>query len=198
MFIYLNSWIVKSPNAWPAFLESFSIRKVQQSAPKTLSGMCCPVTSLYSFTQSVVLLQRNRVKRQENGQRRPQRSHPFNHILANIIGSMHPPGKDTLEQSNFHLLMSTSELRGLLEIGHTQSWPPGPKSQPAWIFPWWEGSSPERFFKPPQLFWNSQDKTSHFTKKTEATVRILSNSFLLTNLHSYTHTFPFLLPSNYK
>lgn len=124
--------------------------------------------------------------------------HYFNHILANIIGSMHPPGKDTLEQSNFHLLMSTSELRGLLETGHTQSWPPGPKSQPAWIFPWWEGSSPERFFKPPQLFWNSQDKTSHFTKKTEATVRILSNSFLLTNLHSYTHTFPFLLPSNYK
>lgn len=164
--------------------------------------MCCPITSLSSFIQSVVPLQRNRVKRQENGQRRPQRSHLFNHILTNIISSMHPPGKATLEQSNFHLLMSTSELRGLLETkatpGHGLQAQMVPKSQPAWIFPWWEGSSPELFFKPPQLFWNSQDKTSHFTKKTEATVRILSTSCQLTNLHSYTHTFPFLLLSNYK
>ena len=102
-----------------------------------------------------------------------------------MLWFIHPPDKPALVQANPELLMTASETCGWLEIKATINHGFS-QSQSAWIFPWWKHSSLKLLFSPPPLFWNPQDTTCHFIKKTEEIGENPLN-FLPTY---YFHTFP--------
>lgn len=119
------------------------------------------------------------IKKQER-QRRHRRSHPFNHILYNIMSSMYPSGKATLKQSNVHLI-PTPDLQGLWEATATTRHGLQPQvgsKKPARL-EYFQGEKAlfqNYSSKPPPCFWNPQDITSNFTKKIEAMRRTLPTS----------------------